>query len=606
MIGGDALAWACVLAALAATASAWRLGRRGRFVAAALLLVVAGVLLRANLAERHWLSDWDERYHAVVGRNAIDDPLRPSVVPRPFDERSIRNWGQAEIWLHKPPVATWLIGASLATFGEREPAVRVPSLLFAGLGIFLTFLIGWRLLGPPVGLVAAGIHAWNARFAQLAAGLRATDHVDHQLIALVALGTWLALVASDALARTPRRPAGWLLTAACGLVVGIALLTKSSPALVSVGVLGLALLAAPAPWAVRIGAPALALGTAALVERPWSLYTERAFPEQAAYFAGRNVRYLTEVVAGQEGPPWFYLADMAEHFGWLAPVAVALFLWHERGRRELWPLFGWLLATYGVFSLAQTKMTAYVMIAAPVVILAMAWVWVEAWSDAMDARPNRVRLAWRTLALLLVVGFLVGSGVRVHRPWRHPERRTLWAEELRHLGAQITGLGPGPWLVFAVPGVEEARFYTRATLLEREPTAADLERARRLGFRVAVYGESASGAPRRDDIAYLPRDPRVAEHHAVARRLPRMPHGSEIWMWNARDPDQIEEYLERSVAVDVRARLPDAADFDRVARNHGIAAILVPPGAPDPPLPVGRSWIRIESAALARPRAASP
>jgi len=56
------MAWGCVLSALAATVGAWAAGRRGRVVAAALLLSLAGVALRANLAERHWLSDWDERY----------------------------------------------------------------------------------------------------------------------------------------------------------------------------------------------------------------------------------------------------------------------------------------------------------------------------------------------------------------------------------------------------------------------------------------------------------------------------------------------------------------------------------------------------------------
>ncbi|HKJ23648.1 MAG TPA: glycosyltransferase family 39 protein [Myxococcota bacterium] len=595
------MAWGCVLSALAATVGAWAAGRRGRVVAAALLLSLAGVALRANLAERHWLSDWDERYHAIVGRNAIDDPLRPSVIPRPFDPRDVRNWGHARVWLHKPPLATWLIGASLATFGEgSEPAVRVPSLAFAGLGIFLTFGIGRRLLGAPVGLVAAGIHAWHARLAQLAAGLRATDHVDHQMIALVALGVWLALAASDTLARAPRRAAGWWLTASCGLAVGLALLAKSSPALVVVGVLGIALLVAPVSWRVRIAAPALALGIGLLVELPWTLYTRHAFPEQAAWFGGRNVRYFTEVVAGQEGPPWFYLGDMAAVFGWLAPVAVALFLWHGRARRELWPLFAWLLVPYGVFSLAQTKMTAYVLIAAPVVMLAMAWVWVEAWSRRP---PGRERLAWRALALLLLAGFGVGSVLRVHRPWQHPERRVAWAEELRRLGAQVEALGPGPWVVFDVPSTTEAHFYTRATPVGRAPSRDDLARARRMGFRIAVYGAPPDAALAPPDVAWLPRDPRVAAEHTVLRQLPHPPRGSEVGLWNARDAGRLEDYLDRSLRVAVHEGLPDDGDLDRTTRARGIAAVLVAPGAPDPDLPPGRPWIRVESEAFARPLA---
>jgi hypothetical protein len=612
-LGGDAIAWGCFLSALAATLGAWALGRRGRFAAAALLLAVAGVALRANLAERHWLSDWDERYHAVVGRNAVDDPLHPSVIPRPFDPHSVRNWGHAKVWLHKPPLATWLIGASLAVFGESsEPAVRVPSLAFAGLGIFLTFLIGQRRLGPSVGLLAAGIHAWHGRFAQLAAGLRATDHVDHQFIVLVALGVFLALAASDSLARAPRRPTlaraprrptGWLLASSCGLAMGLALLTKSSPAFVVVGVLGLALWVAPVSWSVCIAASVLALAVGLLVELPWQLYTEHAFPAEAAYFGQRNVRYFTEVVAGQQGPPWFYLSEMAKTFGWLSPVAVALFLWDGRGRRELWPLFGWLLVPYGVFSFAQTKMTAYVMIAAPVVMLAMAWVWVEAWSVRP---PGRGRFAWRALALLLLAGFLVSSVARVHRPWRHPERRAPWAEELRRLGAQIADLGEGPWLVFGVPGVAQARFYTRASLVARLPSPADLERARRLGFHIAVYGPPPHDVALPRDVTMLPLDPRTEAYHAVLCRLPRTPFGWEIGLWNARDPARLEDYLDRSLKVDVHERVPSGRDFDRMARDHVVPAILVAPGAHDPEVPEGRPWIRVESEAFARPPAPAP
>ncbi|MBW2312826.1 MAG: glycosyltransferase family 39 protein [Deltaproteobacteria bacterium] len=595
--GGDAIAWGCVSAALAASFAAWRVSRRGRFVMAALLLATAGIFLRANLSERHWLSDWDERYHAVVGRNAMDEPLLPRVVRVPFDEYSVRNWGQTPVWLHKPPLATWMIGASLAVFGESERAVRIPSILFAGLGILLTFLIGRRMLGAPVGLLAAGLHAWHARLAQLAAGLRATDHVDHQFTVLVELGVYAALCTSDALSRSPRGFRGWFLATLCGLVLGLALLTKSLPALVIAGVLAIALLVAAVPWAVRIAAPAYVVALGWLVQLPWQLYTERAFPEHAAYAAARNAYYFTEVVAGQGGPPWFYLTDMADVFGWLAPVAVGLFLLHVACRRELWPLAGWLGAAYGIFSLSQTKMTAYVLIAAPVVMLALAWVWVEAWRVQATVGT---RWAWRALAVVLAVGFLVGSVARVHRPWRHPERRTLWAEELRYFGEQVTALGEGPWLIFNAPSRQEARFYTRETVVSRPPSADDLSRALERGFRVAIYGEPAGAPSATEGLVFIPHDPRASAHREILRQLPRPPRRREVWLWNARDPDALEEYLERTVRVDVRERIPDEADLKRVLSAEGVVAILVEPGAPDPSMPVGYAWTRVESEAFAR------
>ena len=75
------------------------------------------------------------------------------------------------------------------------------------------------LMSPPVGLVAAAFHAVHGFSVDLAAGRRATDHIDTLLIFIVETGLLLSLLA---LRKRPRA-AGVVL----GVAFGLAYLTKS-------------------------------------------------------------------------------------------------------------------------------------------------------------------------------------------------------------------------------------------------------------------------------------------------------------------------------------------------------------------------------------------
>ncbi|MFT5169209.1 MAG: hypothetical protein ACI8P3_004457 [Saprospiraceae bacterium] len=46
---------------------------------AILLILLCGFLLRLYVAGDFYLHDWDERYHAVVAKNLMDHPLKPTL-----------------------------------------------------------------------------------------------------------------------------------------------------------------------------------------------------------------------------------------------------------------------------------------------------------------------------------------------------------------------------------------------------------------------------------------------------------------------------------------------------------------------------------------------
>ena len=144
------------------------------------------------------------------------EPARADAAPNPVLDYDFRNWGSNHVWLHKPPLAFWMQAASMRVFGVSEWPMRLPSLLVSTLSVLTTYAIGYLLISPPVGLVAAAFHAVHGFSVDLSAGRRATDHVDTLLIFIVETGLLLALLAPR---KRPR---------AAGAVLGVALASHIS------------------------------------------------------------------------------------------------------------------------------------------------------------------------------------------------------------------------------------------------------------------------------------------------------------------------------------------------------------------------------------------
>ena len=151
----DPVAWLSFLGALAATIGAVAAARRRDPRVPLLLLFLAALLLHGNLAWHEGLGRWDERFHALVARNLLDHPLVPTLLERPLYDSPASDWFNSHVWLHKPPLATWLMAGSMALFGENEFALRLPSVLLSAACVVLTFLIARLFLGATAALLAA-------------------------------------------------------------------------------------------------------------------------------------------------------------------------------------------------------------------------------------------------------------------------------------------------------------------------------------------------------------------------------------------------------------------------------------------------------------------
>jgi 4-amino-4-deoxy-L-arabinose transferase len=254
----------------------------------------------------------------------------------------------------------------------------------------------------------------------------------------------------------------------------------------------LAALLVPAVWIVMLraarrreaAAPALALGVAAAVALPWHLYARLRYPLEYAWERAYDTRHLVEALEGHGGPAWFHLAWMGRFYGELVYLPVAWFLLRA-ARERGWGRLGvaaWFVLPYAFFSLAATKMPAYVMIAAPALFLMQGWYWwrVRDWVGGSARR-------WPAYLLLAALVILPARyAVERVRPFSADRRTRPWAQQLKALGER---LGSGPCVVLNVPRPVEAMFYTPCVAYPSALDAATAAALQRRGYRVLAQDD---------------------------------------------------------------------------------------------------------------------
>jgi 4-amino-4-deoxy-L-arabinose transferase len=119
------------------------------------LLATLGLKFR-NL-DHTGLTHWDEVFHAVVARNVLKHPLKPTLIDTPCLPYDYKKWQDNHVWLHKPILPFWQIALSFALFGVDTFALRLPSALLSTGAAWLTYLIGKELLDRRAALLAAAI-----------------------------------------------------------------------------------------------------------------------------------------------------------------------------------------------------------------------------------------------------------------------------------------------------------------------------------------------------------------------------------------------------------------------------------------------------------------
>ena len=353
------LATGLSLAALPGLIAVYLFFARGRTTLALPLLVVSSFLLHLVMAAADpFLHPWDERFHALVAKHMMAEPLRPMLRLDPILPYDVEAWCCNHIWVHKQPLFLWQMALSMKVFGVSEVAMRLPSAVMGALGTLLVYGIGRYWTNREAAFIAALLFGFSRYHLELTAGRYNLDHNDVAFAFYVTAGIW-------AFSRYLGSGRTWRWAFGVGLCVGAAVLVKWLTALLVLGGWGLHLLLSPARSSSRAW---LQLGAAGLVTLavflPWQLYILHTFPAESAVMYDHNRRHIFEALDGHFGGAWYHLLQLPLLYERLL-IAFALpgavLLWRERrGARPLTAAYlTMILVIYCFFTAVATKMPAF-------------------------------------------------------------------------------------------------------------------------------------------------------------------------------------------------------------------------------------------------------
>lgn len=275
-------------------------------------------------------------------------------------------------YFEKPALQYWATALAFEAFGMHEWSARLWPALTGFLALLWVGFIGRRILGPPVGLLAAAILAGSllwAAFGQI-------DTLDMGVSFFMFLSVGAVLLAQDD-AASPRARGLWM--HAAWAAAALAVLSK--------GLIGIVL-------------PAGAVVVYVLVERDWSRLRRLNFWSGAALFFAIAApwfvavslandeffhfffvhehfeRFLTKT-HGRYQPFWYFVPVLLVGFSpWAVTLVPSLAAaWRDAPQRAFRParfLLVWALLVFVFFSASDSKLAAYILPVFPALALLVA------------------------------------------------------------------------------------------------------------------------------------------------------------------------------------------------------------------------------------------
>ena len=327
-----------------------------------------------------YLNLWDERIHALVAKNSMDNLLKPEFFQHPYvTECNYLNWTSAHIWLHKQPLFIWQMALSMKLFGVNEFAVRLPSVLMAAGSVLIGYRIGKLLINEKVAYYTAISITFSWFLLNLVSGYEGIEHNDVCFFFYVSASLWsfIEYIQSN-------RKWKWVIW--IGFFAGCAVLTKWLTGLLVFFTWGVYILATYGfkikqwKWTHILTAVVIC----SIIFIPWQIYIITHYYDAALFEYQYNSKHLFEQIEGQnthfffhfEKIPYLYLGHKQltpEGTTSLRTLVIILnavilifglsrLVFFIKKRNIRITILSTLLFIYLFFSFATTKMPAYTLI----------------------------------------------------------------------------------------------------------------------------------------------------------------------------------------------------------------------------------------------------
>ncbi|MFI5203146.1 MAG: ArnT family glycosyltransferase, partial [Flavobacteriales bacterium] len=289
--------------------------------AALIFLILSGGLLRILMTYIDpfiWL--WDEQFHALVAKNMVGHPFKPTLYDNPILAYDYRLWDLNHIWLHKQPLFLWQMAASMKIFGYNEWAFRLPSAIMSVLMIPVIYRMGSIVLSREVGYLAGFFAAYSYIFHELVTGSKAGDHNDVAFVFYVTLSIWAWME----YVHSGKTKWAYII----GAFSGAAVMVKWMPGLlVYSGWFISRFFTANKQSYIRKFLPLTkSLLTTLLVFVPWLIYTRIIYPNESAWELYMYHLHFTIPVEGHGGDALYHFQILPFLYGsittWLLLPAV--------------------------------------------------------------------------------------------------------------------------------------------------------------------------------------------------------------------------------------------------------------------------------------------
>ena len=279
-------------------------------------------------------------------------------------------FGGSGIWIAKPPLLIWLMALSYQVLGVSNFTARIWTPLFGALSLILVFYLGKKIYNRNVGFAAAIVLGTFVTFFKFTKAAM----TDIPLVCFMLASIYFLL-----LSEKPQH--GKLYAALAGVFFGLALMTKQAVALFIPAIIIIYWVATKKSarflFTKRF---ALFAGIGLLIFVPWVILMYASFGSDFTqwFVMYTGVMRTVSPLEGHMGSPLFYFNYLVtnENLLWitLLPVAVGLCIFNvaKKWSRPDGLILIWIFLVLVVFSVAQTKISWYILPAYPAFALAIA------------------------------------------------------------------------------------------------------------------------------------------------------------------------------------------------------------------------------------------